>query len=196
MTFYICCISLFVMPPPIVKSIRDEIYYQYAKIISESAGFGKKNYRFIISKFKDLKSGRIVWSTSIREYLKERETGDECIYCGSKEKLTVDHILPLSRYGPDSPDNAVMVCAKCNSSKGSKRLYEWKGLDSKDEHHRIAEGKYLKLLYKLHELNGSLDVSDVMLLCLKCDMGQLCAGENSIGKLSVYCLEGCFTKKS
>ena len=56
-----------------------------------------------------------------------------------------------SRGGEDIPDNSVFVCKSCNSSKGSKRLYEWKGLENKDAHHRIAEGKYLKYLYSLHE---------------------------------------------
>ncbi|MDH5782580.1 MAG: HNH endonuclease [Candidatus Bathyarchaeota archaeon] len=47
-----------------------------------------------------------------------------CIYCGKKRDLTVEHILPRSRGGPDIADNVVFVCARCNSSKGDKRLYE------------------------------------------------------------------------
>jgi hypothetical protein len=35
------------MPPRAVRSLRDLIFWQYAKIISESAGFGKANYAFI-----------------------------------------------------------------------------------------------------------------------------------------------------
>ena len=42
------------MPPSAVKTIRDMIYWQYAKIISESAGAGKKKYAFIMSQFKKL----------------------------------------------------------------------------------------------------------------------------------------------
>jgi len=45
--------------------------------------------------------------------VKEREKKDVCIYCGNKEELTLEHILPRSRNGPDSPDNAVWVCKKC-----------------------------------------------------------------------------------
>jgi len=40
------------MPPPAVKTIREIIYYQYAKIISESSGFGKTNYGMVMSKWK------------------------------------------------------------------------------------------------------------------------------------------------
>jgi len=75
------------MPPSAVKTLRDLIYWQYAKIISESAGFGKGNYRFIMDRFKRLQSGEIEWSSSIREWIKEKESPDQCIYCGVEERL-------------------------------------------------------------------------------------------------------------
>ena len=99
-----------VMPPTAVKSIQDLIYWQYAKIISESAGAGKKNYAFVMNRFKKLQSGEIKWSTAIREYIKEREKQDECIYCGVKKDLTLEHILPKCCCGPDSADNSVWIC--------------------------------------------------------------------------------------
>jgi len=149
------------MPPSAVRSIRDLIFWQYAKIISESAGAGKKQYGFVMDRYKKLSSGEISWSTSIREYVKERERTEECIYCSAKTNLTLDHILPKSRRGPDTADNAVMVCQTCNSSKSDKRLYEWYGLDRRYELPRIAEGKYLKLLYTLHEQMDTLNVKDI-----------------------------------
>ncbi len=181
------------MPPPAVKSIRDLIFWQYAKIIAESSGTGKTNYGFVMDRFKKLSSGEISWSTSIREYMKEREKPNECIYCGARESLTLDHILPRSRNGPESVDNAVWVCKHCNSSKGDRRLYEWYTLDGRDGLPRIAEGKYLKLLYSLHEQMGTLGVSDVSKLCPRCDLGPKCPIK---AKLSVYCLEGLFTKNN
>ena len=145
-----------------------------------------------MNRFKALQLGEISWSTSIREYIKEREKPDICIYCGSKSDLTLEHILPRSRGGPDTPDNAVWVCRKCNSSKGSKRLYEWYELDRRYEVPRIAEGKYLKLLYSMHEENGTLDICDVSELCGCCDLFKKCPEKK---KLTVYCLEGIFIKQ-
>lgn len=175
------------MPPYAVKTIKDLIFWQYAKIISESSGFTKSNYRFIMDRFKKLSSGKIEWSSSIREYLRERELRDECIYCSSRKDLSVDHLIPISRGGPDIPDNAVIACRSCNSSKGSKGVYEWFGLRRKDTVPRVAEGKYLKLLHKLHSENETLDVGrdDLERLCRDCELGYLC--EES--KLTVYCLE-------
>ncbi len=179
------------MPPPAVKTIRDLIYWQYAKIIAESAGRGKSQYGFVMNRFKKLVSGEISWSTAIREYIKEREQRNECIYCGNKKGLTLDHILPKSRGGPDSPDNAVWVCKHCNSSKGDRRLYEWFGLEYRDDLPRIAEGKYLKLLYTLHEERNTLNVKEVSKLCPNCDLEKKCPEKQ---KLTVYCLEGIFCK--
>ena len=176
------------LPPDAVKTIRDLIFWQYAKIISASAGFGKRQFGFVMNRFTKLSSGEINWSNSIHEYVKEREKQDVCIYCEKKkDNLTLEHILPRARGGPDSADNAVFVCKTCNSAKGDKRLYEWFGLENRYNLPRIAEGKYLKLLYSLHENNGTLNVSDVSELCPKCDLGTKCPEKE---KLTVYCLEG------
>lgn len=181
------------MPPKSVKTLGDLIYWQYAKIISDSAGFGKGNFRFIMDRYKKLKSVEIEWSSSIREWVREMENASQCIYCGSREKLTVDHMIPTSRGGPDHPDNAVMACASCNSSKGDRRLYEFYGLGGRNEVPRIAEGKYLKLL---HEELGKRDLlglgrEDISGLCETCDLGEMCPIP---GDLTVYCLDGIFLK--
>jgi hypothetical protein len=98
-----------------------------------------------MDRFVKLRDNQIVWSSTIREWLREHENPDACIYCGAEG-------------GPDIPDNAIRVCRSCNSGKGGKRLYAWKDLTEKDALPRIAEGKYLKLLYDLHEQRGSLNV--------------------------------------
>lgn len=182
------------MPPPAVKSIKQLIFWQYAKIISNSAGMGKSNYGMIMSTYNKLCRGEIHWSTSVREWLLEQEKNDECIYCGEKTQLTTDHIFPRVYGGEDIPDNVVRVCKSCNSSKGCKGFYEWKGLEEKDNQNRIAEGKYLKYLYTLHEKNGTLD-SSIKELCDNCKLKNKCIEEDHCNKLTVYCLEGCLLNK-
>ncbi|MFA6049184.1 MAG: HNH endonuclease [Candidatus Micrarchaeia archaeon] len=179
------------MPPSAVKSLRDVIFWQYAKLISKSAGFGINSRAFQMERFKKLQSGEIAWSSAIREYVKERENPGECVYCGSKTELSLEHIMPSCRGGPDCADNAVMVCKKCNSLKGGKRLYEWFGLENKDKLPRIAEGKYLKLIYQRLDDEGLLDTNDVSALCPNCDLAPKCPEKE---KMTVYCLEGMFKK--
>jgi 5-methylcytosine-specific restriction endonuclease McrA len=43
-----------------------------------------------------------------------------CQYCGSTRHLTVDHVVPRSKGGPDTWDNLVTSCAPCNRKKGDR----------------------------------------------------------------------------
>jgi 5-methylcytosine-specific restriction endonuclease McrA len=45
-----------------------------------------------------------------------------CQYCGKKDELTFDHIVPRSSGGITSWKNVVAACAPCNMRKGSKSL--------------------------------------------------------------------------
>jgi 5-methylcytosine-specific restriction endonuclease McrA len=40
-----------------------------------------------------------------------------CVYCGSQEKLTVDHFYPINLGGFDAIWNIVPACLSCNASK-------------------------------------------------------------------------------
>ncbi|MBI4590655.1 MAG: HNH endonuclease [Candidatus Rokubacteria bacterium] len=182
------------MPPAAVKTIRDLIFWQYSKIISESAGAGKKQYAFVMNRFKKLQGGEIEWSGSIREYVKERELPNQCIYCSATRDLSYDHLVPRNRGGPDVADNVVQACRRCNSSKGDKGVYEWFELDRRYEVPRVAEGKYLKLLYEVHSQRGTLGAGrrDIERLCEACQVGHLCAET----ALTVYCLESVLMRKA
>lgn len=43
-----------------------------------------------------------------------------CAYCGNRDGLTLDHVLPKSRGGRDSWHNLVTACGRCNSLKGDR----------------------------------------------------------------------------
>lgn len=51
--------------------------------------------------------------------------GGRCAYCGTSGPLVPDHVVPLSRGGPRSPENVVPACLACNASKGARTLVEW-----------------------------------------------------------------------
>jgi len=46
----------------------------------------------------------------------------KCAICGRRKKLTVDHIIPLSKGGTNYIDNIQPLCKSCNSSKNNKLL--------------------------------------------------------------------------
>lgn len=67
-------------------------------------------------------------SGTIREWLRENELPNECVFCGSREELETDHLIPRARGGSDSADNLVLPCKKCNTSRNDQGVFEWLGL--------------------------------------------------------------------
>ena len=56
----------------------------------------------------------------LRIYMRDKF---RCQYCGEKKpasELTLDHILPRSRGGDNSPVNVVTACVACNQRKGDR----------------------------------------------------------------------------
>jgi 5-methylcytosine-specific restriction endonuclease McrA len=53
------------------------------------------------------------------------EANGHCHYCDKEAKLSLDHVIPLSKGGKHSGENVVPACKHCNSSKSNKTLEEW-----------------------------------------------------------------------
>ena len=54
-----------------------------------------------------------------------------CIYCDIElypDKYSIDHMVPVSRNGPDSFGNLVFCCKSCNLAKGSLTYAEYRDL--------------------------------------------------------------------
>lgn len=45
-----------------------------------------------------------------------------CAYCGQRKKLTVHHVVPVSKGGPNTIQNCVPACGSCNSKIGTKTV--------------------------------------------------------------------------
>lgn len=56
-----------------------------------------------------------------------RRYGGRCAYCDCRpQKLTQDHVIPLSRGGNHSIGNILPACTTCNSKKKTKFIVEWR----------------------------------------------------------------------
>jgi 5-methylcytosine-specific restriction endonuclease McrA len=44
----------------------------------------------------------------------------QCINCNTKDNLTIDHIIPLSKGGMHEYSNLQILCSKCNMRKSNK----------------------------------------------------------------------------
>lgn len=52
-----------------------------------------------------------------------RRDGFRCVYCGAKPpqaKLTIDHVIPRARGGPNTWENCVTACVSCNARKADR----------------------------------------------------------------------------
>ena len=182
------------MPPAYVKTIEEEILYEYAKLISRSVFGGQINYRFVSDRFKALRSGEATMSGTIREWQREQELPKECVFCGASDNLQVDHLIPRNRGGSDAADNIVWACNTCNASRGDQGIFQWLGLKEKDKLHRLVAGKYLKQLYELHAARGTLKIHKdcISELCPKCKNVSTCVKWDKVRELSCFCLESVF----
>lgn len=57
--------------------------------------------------------------TRFRQLMKA-EGGLVCLYCGSTDNLTTDHIIPKSKGGSNRSENFQILCARCNKKKGNR----------------------------------------------------------------------------
>ncbi len=68
----------------------------------------KKKYRLL------LKAGKI--SDVLRMFVYERDN-QKCLSCGTSERLSIDHIQPISTGGRSDIDNLQTLCTSCNAKK-------------------------------------------------------------------------------
>ncbi len=171
------------MPDRDVKTIRDLIYYQYAKLVARSAfkvADGEtvkgKHYGFIKTTFRDLRAGKKSWSDITHEDKQFVQADKVCIYCGASGELQWEHIVRRS-IGVKAEcatcpwvqgiHNQIWACGPCNLAKGTKGLYEFfrhRHTDEKkfyDHIPSLLEKKYLKTVHRCHECAGTLDGGDL-----------------------------------
>ncbi len=71
----------------------------------------------VVSLKSYIKPSRQPAFTRFNVFLRDRFS---CQYCGSREELTFDHVIPRSKGGATTWDNVVAACSPCNLRKGDK----------------------------------------------------------------------------
>lgn len=66
--------------------------------------------------------------------------GHACIYCGSQEQLSQDHLTPISKGGEHTAENVAPACMPCNQSKGAKTVMEFLAEQEEDTHAKANTG--------------------------------------------------------
>lgn len=118
-------------------SLKLSEYYEKNKtvVLERNRKWIKNNrekMRSYNNKRRALKRGSTGEYSDADVYKKRVEQRDLCYWCHEalNNKYHIDHVVPLSRGGSNSPENIVISCPKCNLKKGSKLPNEWEKLIS------------------------------------------------------------------
>jgi hypothetical protein len=146
-----------------VETVRELIYLSYSNLAMAHTAVAKKQekygvFNFMIRSrlFKGLKDGTMNMRTIFDDEKIKLLTGQICNYCGSTDKLALDHIFPQKLGGQDDAENLIFACRTCNSSKGKKDLMEWMNFRERFLPLMIIR-RYLKLTFSYCNENGLLD---------------------------------------
>lgn len=155
-----------------LSTVGEHLYWSYANLCMAHAAVGKgeQNYRqghYIIRSrmFGGFRKGVLnVASLADDERLK-LIIPQACCYCGSRDNLSVDHLISRKKGGIDAGDNMVWSCRSCNSSKGAKDMMEWYRQRGQFPPLLLLR-RYLKLCIEYCEgnelMNASPDTSEIL----------------------------------
>ena len=73
---------------------------------------------------------------------------------GSKESLTLDHVIPKSKGGPNSWKNLVTCCGSCNVKKGDKKVDVFLSENNLKMHHQPFKPTYLYFVEKINNVSA------------------------------------------
>jgi 5-methylcytosine-specific restriction endonuclease McrA len=114
------------MASPKIETVREQIAWSYANLaradaaLKENATKYSKTHYMIRSKlYRGLVSGDMSMRSLYDDERLKMTLPQACCYCGATSNLSVDHLIPRVKGGPDESDNLILACRTCNE-KGAR----------------------------------------------------------------------------
>ena len=82
--------------------------------------------------------------------------GYKCVYCGCKDNLTVDHVIPSARGGKTCFENCVCACLPCNNKKRNRTPSE-ANLFIKKQPYAPTISEFIQIKIKQYKFDEILD---------------------------------------
>lgn len=112
-----------------------EYPHRHPERTKERARLGRRNYpataRRSYTEYRKRKMNAEGTYTNqdVRNLFEDQE--ERCFFCGIRISWNIpadyhiDHLMPLNRGGSNWPDNLVLACGSCNSSRQDRTVEEW-----------------------------------------------------------------------
>lgn len=145
-----------------IETVHDHIAWSHANLarahaaITDGCSTYQRHHHIIRSRlFSGLKTGTMSMRSLYDDERLKLTLPQACCYCGSSERLSLDHLIPRIRGGSDVSDNLVSACRSCNSSKGGSDMLVW--MDKKQTFPSLLLlRRYLKLVTRYCDENALL----------------------------------------
>jgi hypothetical protein len=116
----------------LIATVGELLHWSYANLAmahmaleAGAAGYGPVQYMVRSRLYKGLNKGTMNIGPLAQDERLKMILPQACAYCGSREMLTADHLIPTKRGGANCGDNLVWACRACNCSKSAKDVLEW-----------------------------------------------------------------------
>lgn len=120
------------MSKPEQSTVGELLYWSYANLammlaaVDDDVARPTRTHFMIRSRlYRGLCTGEMQIGSYFNDERLKLTLPKACWYCGSREQLSVDHIVPQKRDGAHGGENLIYACRRCNSSKGASDLLTW-----------------------------------------------------------------------
>ncbi len=115
-----------------IATVSDLLYWSYANlamahaaVTSQAAKYDRTHFMIRSRLFSGLRRASMQLGPLADDERLKMILPQSCCYCGSKEYLAADHLIPSKKGGANTGDNLVWACRACNSSKCASDVLEW-----------------------------------------------------------------------
>lgn len=99
------------------RILNGDGYHSMLSFYKEAYKNGVKYKNFLDNEPRRI-AQRYINKKEVREFIFNRDK--VCLCCGSIEKLSIDHIVPIIKNGANDLSNLQLLCKRCNSRKCDK----------------------------------------------------------------------------
>jgi len=115
-----------------INTVKELLFWSYANLAMAHAAltdtsktYTKKHFTIRSRLYSGLQNGSMQIGSMVDDERLKMVLPQACCYCGSKEFLAADHLIPRKKGGKNTGDNLVWACRTCNSSKCATDVLEW-----------------------------------------------------------------------